>query len=236
MNTFVRSAARAVFQATDAQDLPSRARAASVARPAKTCSRITAPRVARSAILPVGAGLTVVLLGLLSPLAARASETLELIPDYAFFDLITPGLIADESGLGALWVMLIAFALLVFPLNALIFQPIFRALDARSERIQGARARSDLLQREADAILERYERAVREARAGAESARQVEIARAREEHAALTTQARQEAERQLDGARADLARSLETARASLRATAEELARAAAEQVLGRALS
>ncbi|MEZ4332177.1 MAG: ATP synthase F0 subunit B [Myxococcota bacterium] len=173
---------------------------------------------------------------LLMPLAAGASETLELIPDYALFDLIRVGLISDESGLGALWVMLIAFALLVFPLNALIFQPIFRALDARADRIQGARARSDLLQREADSILERYESAVRDARAGAESARQVEIARAREEQTALTAQAKQESERQLESARADLARSLETARASLRASAEDLARTAAEQVLGRALS
>lgn len=167
---------------------------------------------------------------------ATASESLDLIPDYAFFDLITPGLIADESGLGALWVMLIAFALLVFPLNALIFQPIFRALDARSERIQGARTRSEHLQREADAILARYEAAVRETRGEAEAARQVEIARAREEQTALTSQAKQDAERQLEGARADLVRSLDSARASLRASADELARAAAEQVLGRALS
>ena len=58
----------------------------------------------------------------------------------------------------------------------------------------------------------------------------------REEQAALTSQTKQEAERQLESARADLARSLESARAGLRASADDLARAAAEQVLGRALS
>lgn len=162
---------------------------------------------------------------------ASASETLELIPDYALF-----GLILGKPGLGAMWIMLIAFSLLVFPLNTLIFQPIFRALDARADRIQGARTRSEHLQREADGILERYESAVRAVRGEAEAARQVEILRAREEQSALTAQAKQEAERQLESARADLARSLETARASLRANADELARAAAEQVLGRALS
>ncbi len=171
-----------------------------------------------------------------SPRLASASDTLELIPDYAFFDLIKLGLISDESGIGALWVMLIAFALLALPLNALLFQPIFRALDARAERIQGARARSEHLQREADAILERYESAVRETRGEAEAARQVEIARAREEQVALTSQVKHDAERQIESARADLARSLETARASLRASADDLARSAAEQVLGRALS
>lgn len=167
---------------------------------------------------------------------AQASESLNLVPDYALFGLIRLGLIPDESGLGALWVMLIAFALLVFPLNALIFQPIFRALDARTARIDGARQRSEHLQREADSILERYEAAVRETRAEGEAARQIEIGRAREEQTALTSQAKQEAERQLESARADLTRSLESARAGLRASADELARAAAEQVLGRALS
>ncbi len=167
---------------------------------------------------------------------ANASESLNLIPDYALFGLIKLGLIADESGLGALWIMLIAFTMLVVPLNALIFQPIFRALDARAERIQGARSRSEHLQREADAILQRYESAVRETRGEAEAARQVEIARAREEQVELTSQAKQEAERQLEGARSDLLQSFESARAGLRASADELARAAAEQVLGRALS
>lgn len=167
----------------------------------------------------------------LAPLRAQASDTLELIPDYALF-----GLILGEPGFGAMWIMLIAFALLVFPLNALIFQPIFRALDARAERIEGARSRSEHLQREADGILERYESAVREVRSEAEVARQTEIGRAREEQAALTAQAKQESERQLEHARAELARSLDTARASLRASADDLARAAAEQVLGRSLS
>ena len=170
------------------------------------------------------------------PGLASASESLDLIPDYAFFDLIKLGLISDESGLGALWIMLIAFAILALPLNALLFQPIFRALDARAERIQGARARSEHLQREADAILARYETAVREARGEAEAARQVEIARAREEQVTLTSQVKHDAERQLENARADLGRSLETARASLRASADGLARSAAEQVLGRALA
>ena len=165
-----------------------------------------------------------------------ASETLNLVPDYALFGLIKPGLIADESGLGALWIMLIAFAVLVIPLNALIFQPIFRALDARSERIQGASTRSEHLQRAADSILLRYETAVRETRGEAEAARQLEIARAREEQVVLTSQAKHDAERQLEGARSDLALSLESARAGLRASADDLARAAAEQVLGRALS
>lgn len=194
-------------------------------------------RSARVGRLASGVSATLLTLGLtLGARTATASETLNLVPDYALFGLIKPGLIADESGLGALWIMLAAFAVLVIPLNALIFQPIFRALDARTERIQGARTRSEHLQRAADSILLRYQAAVRETRGEAEAARKLEIARAREEQVVLTSQAKHAAERQLEGARSDLALSLESARAGLRASADDLARAAAEQVLGRALS
>ncbi len=173
----------------------------------------------------VGALTSIVLAG-----AAGASENLEILPDAAL-----PGVFGDGS-LGTMWVMLIGFVVLIFPLNALIFQPIFRALDRRADRIQGARARSSQLQSEADDVLERYERAIRDARAESEAARQTQLAGARDEQASLTTAARREAETELERARGELARSLDEARNTLRAGAEDLATAAAEQVLGRALS
>jgi len=162
---------------------------------------------------------------------AAAADTLVLIPDYALF-----GLIQGKPGLGSLWIMLIGFVVLIFPLNVLIFQPIFRALDERAARIQGARDRSAHLEREADGVLERYETAIREARAESEATRQGQLVTAREEQAVLTAQARGESETELERARATLQASLEDARAALRADAEDLAKAAAEQVLGRALS
>ena len=216
-----------LLQSGTRQDGKLRARSARVGRLASGVS---------AALLTLGLTLGLTLWLTLGARTATASETLNLVPDYALFGLIKPGLIADESGLGALWIMLAAFAVLVIPLNALIFQPIFRALDARTERIQGARTRSEHLQRAADSILLRYQAAVRETRGEAEAARKLEIARAREEQVVLTSQAKHAAERQLEGARSDLALSLESARAGLRASADDLARAAAEQVLGRALS
>ena len=162
--------------------------------------------------------------------SASASDNLVLIPDFGLFDWF------GESYFGDLWIMLIGFVLLVFPLNELIFKPIFRSLDARAERINGARSRSVDLQGQADGALERYETAIRAARSDSDQSRQVGLLRVREEQAALTTEARGEAERELENARAELGQSLEEARASLRANAEELAGAAAEQVLGRALS
>lgn len=169
---------------------------------------------------------------LLESATAAAAENLVLIPDFALFGAFGQ----DGGGIGALWVMLIGFVVLIFPLNALLFQPIFRALDARAERIQGARARSVKLQEEADAVLDRYETTIREARIEAEAGRQTQLAAAREEQVGLTAAARSEAEQELERARGELGRSLEEARATLRASAEDLATAAAEQILGRPLS
>jgi F-type H+-transporting ATPase subunit b len=151
---------------------------------------------------------------------ALASGDLELVPDFT----------------GTLLVMLAGFVLLIFPLNALLFQPIFRALDERANRIAGARQRSEQLGRDADEVLGRYEAAIREARGESEAARQVSLEGAREEQAARTASARSEAERELERARAELSRSVDEARATLRSNAEQLAQAAAERVLGRVLS
>ena len=161
---------------------------------------------------------------------ASASDNLQLLPDFGLFNWF------GESYFGDLWIMIIGFVLLVYPLNQLIFKPIFQSLDDRAERISGARKRSVDLQKQADAVLDRYETSIREARGESEEARQAGLLRAREEQATLTAEARSEAERELVKARAELGRSLEEARASLRSSAEELAGAAAVQVLGRALS
>jgi len=150
---------------------------------------------------------------------ALASGKLELVPDPVILSTI-----------------IVAFALLILPLNLLIFKPIFQSLDERAARIEGARSRSSQLQSEADGVLDRYETAIREARGDAEQARQGQLVLAREEQATLTTQARGEAEGELERARAELGRALEEARTSLRSSAEDLATAAAEQVLGRTLS
>jgi F-type H+-transporting ATPase subunit b len=150
---------------------------------------------------------------------ALASGKLELVPDPIILSTV-----------------IVAFTLLIFPLNKLIFKPIFQSLDERAARIEGARRRSSQLENEADAVLDRYETAIRDARGDAEQTRQGQLVLAREEQATLTAQARGEAEGELERARAELSQSLEEARTSLRSSAEDLATAAAEQVLGRALS
>lgn len=149
---------------------------------------------------------------------AWASEGgLVLVPDRTFF------------------VLLVIFLALIYPLNALIFKPILRVFDERQEKISGTTARAEKLRKEAEEIIARYERAVREVREESELARREQLAVARNESVSELSGARAGAEREIDGARQAIVASLDQARTSLRGEAEALARQAAERVLGRVL-
>lgn len=170
---------------------------------------------------------------LLLPAAALASEgSLQLIPDMPLEGL------ADALGAPygfRLVNLILLFVLLVAPVNRLVFQPLFRVLDARDEKISGTRARAQKLERDAEAILQRYETSVRETREEAERERRGLLEQVRAESQRTTAEVRAEAEGMLGRARTDVAAALDEARASLRGEAQALARQAASQVLGRAL-
>jgi F-type H+-transporting ATPase subunit b len=184
-----------------------------------TSSAVDMRRMRSSWLRGIAAGFWLTLVSGLIAQPVLASDDLVLVPNPK-----------------TLTIMLAGFVLLIFPLNQLIFKPIFRLLDERSERISGVREHSNRLESQADGALERYQTAIREARGESEVARQRHLTEAREEQAASTARARGEAESDLERAREDLGRSLEEARASIRSSAEDLAQTAAEQVLGRALS
>jgi F-type H+-transporting ATPase subunit b len=106
--------------------------------------------------------------------------------------------------------LIVVFLLLIFPVNHLIFRPIFRVLEARKDRIEGNRTRAAALSQQAEEVVARYERSLREVR--------------------------EDAEREMAGAREEVTAALEQARAGLRAQAEELANEAAGRILGRPIS
>jgi F-type H+-transporting ATPase subunit b len=151
--------------------------------------------------------------------AQASSDQLELLPDPA-----------------KLIALIVLFAALVYPLNALIFQPIFRVLDAREEKTSGTRKRADQLAADAQAMLERYENSIREVRHDAEEARKQALSSAREDGGVTTSQARAEAESQVTRARDEIAGALDQARETLKAESATLAGAVAERALGRPLS
>ena len=161
--------------------------------------------------------LTLTLLGVALAMPAHAAEGgLVLVPD-----------------LRMLIGLIVCFAILVFPLNALLFKPILKALEEREARIAGTRAKAERLAADTQAVLERYETAIRLAREESEQERRTQLDRARARMLETTGEARGTAERQLDRARSELNTTVEEARFALRAHANELAREAAASVLGR---
>jgi F-type H+-transporting ATPase subunit b len=152
--------------------------------------------------------------------AARAAEGLVLEPDVK---VTLPLLIA-------------LFVLLIYPVDRLVFRPIFRVLDARRGRIESNRARAERLSSQAEEVLGRYERSIREVREDAERERRERLDAVRAETAARIGDVRSDAESEIARAREEVLGALERARASLRSQAEELANEAAARILGRGLS
>jgi F-type H+-transporting ATPase subunit b len=145
------------------------------------------------------------------------------------------GLVLLPDWFGKLPMLIVLFALLMYPVNTLLFKPIFQVLDAREERTAGTRKRAERVMERADETLAEYERAVREVRAESEQARKSEAAAARKENSTVVDEARTESERQLERARTELAAALEESRQTLGAKAQGLADEAASRVLGRPL-
>jgi F0F1-type ATP synthase membrane subunit b/b' len=172
----------------------------------------------------------------------RVSRPEPLAAAFAVLLLAAPTATASEGGI-VLWpdlpmllVMMALFALLLVPVNALLFRPLLRALDLRVERTVGTRSRAEKLAASADEILARYEQAVADVRVEAEQMRRAELASARSETSARTAQARAEAEQEIERARREVAGELAAARTRLRVDVEPLGREAASRVLGRAVS
>ncbi len=163
-------------------------------------------------------GVTLALFGLTVAGPASAAADLVLVPHW-------PTLIA----------LVVFFLILVLATNTLIFRPIFQALDERVKRVEGARERAEELDAQSDALLDRYQSSIRDARAEAESNRKNKLGHAREEQIGMTEAARAQAEAKVEEARAGLEAALVAAREGLRASSSEIARAVAARVIGRDL-
>ncbi|MAE93385.1 MAG: hypothetical protein CL910_01860 [Deltaproteobacteria bacterium] len=192
---------------------------------------MTRSPVARCARLALIAGLVAL------PVAASAAEGGLVI----FSDLVENLMYGD----GQLWKtpwkagevqLLILFLVLLVPANKLLFQPLVGVLEERDKRIEGAQARAKVVSEEAEQVLGEYETAVTEARKAAEGDRRGTLDEARREQSRLTAEARSASEDEVQRARAGVAEALAQARTELRDQAEELARQAAAQVLGRSVS
>lgn len=145
------------------------------------------------------------------------------------------GLVLTPS-LPMLLALIALFVALIFPVNALLFRPIFAALDAREERIAGTRARAAKLAEESEEVLKRVQGSMRETREAAEQERREHLVEAKSQANAQIGGARGEAEREIEQARREIQSAVVDARSSLRSDAETLAREASARILGRELS
>ncbi len=132
--------------------------------------------------------------------------------------------------------LIIAFVILVFPLNAAIFKPLFRVMDEREAKIKGATEEAKQLVGKAEVLTSDYRDGIRSARDDAEAARKEQLEAARSEHASITGAARAESEDEVSHARTEIEASLDEARATLEAASRDLAKVAAERILGRPLA
>lgn len=159
----------------------------------------------------------------------------------AFGGMLAAGPAFAEEGIqivpsvGKLVPLIVLFLVMIVPVNRLILQPLLGVLEEREARIAGARARADEIARRADETLSSYESRIASARAEAEVERRGTLEEARGRHAARVSEERGAGESRIVEARAEIARTLEGARTQLEAQAQDLARQAAERMLGRSL-
>jgi len=153
----------------------------------------------------------------LVPASARA-EGLNLAPD-----------------VGLVGANIVLFLLLIYPVNRLLVRPLLAVMDERERRTAGAEGEVDALRGEAADSHKRIEAAMLETRARAQSRRAAILAEGETDERGLLDAARADAMQAFEGVRAAVESELGSARAALETDARELAREAAERILGRAL-
>ena len=130
-------------------------------------------------------------------------------------------------------IQIVLFLLFIWLLNALLFRPTLRVLEARQERIEGSRHRAGELQARIEEAVAKHESQVRDARMNGERERARLVQEATAEEARIAAEGRDRASKIAAEIREAIARDAGTARRELDGLAREFASLIAEQVLGR---
>jgi F-type H+-transporting ATPase subunit b len=141
-------------------------------------------------------------------------------------------LLPDVTTLG---ILIVGFVILIAPLNAMIFRPLFRVIEEREAKIEGATRQAASFVSQATELTEQYRGSIREAREQAEATRKQHLEAARSEHGSITGDAKAESDDEIGHARQEIESSLVEARATLERASADLAKVAAERILGRTL-
>jgi len=132
--------------------------------------------------------------------------------------------------------LVVAFGVLIVPLDRWLFRPLLAVFDEREAKIDGARQKAAVLAKESETALARYETAIKESREEIAQECKDVLREAREREEQMVRAERQRAEQELGTARDVLEASVAQVRAELRQSVQSLGREAAEKILGRSLS
>ena len=130
-------------------------------------------------------------------------------------------------------VQIVAFLLLWFLLNKLLFQPFLRLIEEREKRTEGAHWETDALIAEGERLRTEYENRIAKARDEAEAAKQTIVAEAGRAREQVLARARESAASSLQATRRQLTQEMAAARRLIGQEAQAVAQQMAEKVLGR---
>ncbi len=134
---------------------------------------------------------------------------------------------------GTVFIQLAIFLLLAFALWRLLWKPYLRIRAERVTRVEGYRQDATKMEADAAARLAEAESALTAARRMGTAERATARAEAQAREQAILAQANADAQKTLGEARARLDASLEAERLKLQAQTRDVARAAAQRILGR---
>ncbi len=135
----------------------------------------------------------------------------------------------------SLFIQIIAILFLMFILNNILYKPIRRMLEERDSRMSGIREDIEKFERNAESLLENFNRKLAEARRKGQEERERLKQEAREEEKQLFEESSKEAEAKKQELMAELTSQVEAAKKELLAKAEAFAVEIAQKLLGRAV-
>lgn len=136
---------------------------------------------------------------------------------------------------GSFFVQLAIFFVAFFILKGLVFGPVMRLFDARSEAMEGSKETAVQMSAQADQTRESFETKLRDVRQKANEERDKRRAEAQALARELTDKARRDNTALLSSARARLDMEARDARTKAQAEVPTLARQIAEKLLGRSV-
>jgi F-type H+-transporting ATPase subunit b len=134
---------------------------------------------------------------------------------------------------GTLLLHILIVLVMVYVLNATLFKPINRILEAREKRTRGRLSEAQEILRSVSEQLTEYERSLRQARGEAYSFAEHERARAMQERQVKVNQMRQQLAESIAGEKEAISRQAEEARTLLEAESRRIASEIGSRVLSR---